>query len=358
MTLWVVRASKYGEHESDVRGRGVVAIGYSEIGDLTQSIDLDEMQSWEAKYRRIAPDANERSIGARTGALWTFARKIKIGDKVVLPLKSQSAIALACVQSEYEYRPDFPEGMRHTRRVQMERERPPPQRVRPGHPGYSFGSFADRLSGKIRNERRSTCARAQFDGTPPPAPSATDVPAADEPDAAAAGRDGRGTSPRSSSRSRLRDLVVESIARDFKGHDLADLTGAIVKAQGYEVEVSPPGPDGGVDVLAGRGGLGLRGAPHLRAGQIRRHRPTDVNVLRGLAGSHETRSAPTTDCWSPGVDSPSPLSEERHGSTHFKIRLWDQGDLVRRALRRVRQVARSDPGEAAARAHLGARPVG
>ena len=111
----------------------------------------------------------------------------------------------------------------------------------------------------------------------------------------------------------------------FRGHDLARLTGAILKAQGYEVEVSPPGPDGGVDVFAGRGGLGLE-PPRICVQVKSGGGSTDVNVLRGLRGAMDSFGADYGLLVSWGGFT-KPLRREAR-QAHFKIRLWDQGDLV------------------------------
>ena len=54
-----------------------------------------------------------------------------------------------------------------------------------------------------------------------------------------------------------RDEILKFIQANFKSHDLARLVDAVLRAQGYKTEVSPPGPDGGVDILAGSGALGF-----------------------------------------------------------------------------------------------------
>ncbi len=43
------------------------------------------------------------------------------------------------------------------------------------------------------------------------------------------------------------------INRKFKRHDLARLVEAVFQAQGYVTIQSEPGPDGGVNILAGAG---------------------------------------------------------------------------------------------------------
>lgn len=49
----------------------------------------------------------------------------------------------------------------------------------------------------------------------------------------------------------LRDYI----SRRFKDHLLADLISGVLEAQGFETKVSPPGPDGAVDITASSGSL-------------------------------------------------------------------------------------------------------
>ena len=317
MTLWVVRAGRYGEHESDALDRGVVAIGYGEMGDLAPFRDRKQL---EKAYRKACPEFSDGRVTTRVAQLWAFSKRIEVGDHVVLPVKTQSAIALGRVQSLYGYRSGFPEGMRHTRSVRWN-ENVLPRSAFDRDILHSFGSALTVF--QVSRNNAEARVLACFAGTPLPAPSAADVPAADEADAAEpATTDVEAVAPIAE---QARDLVVENIARDFRGHDLARLTGAILAAQGYEVEVSPPGPDGGVDVLAGRGGLGFE-APRICVQVKSGVTPTDVNVLRGLRGAMDPFGADYGLLVSWGGFT-QPLRREAR-QAHFKIRLWDQGDLV------------------------------
>lgn len=49
-----------------------------------------------------------------------------------------------------------------------------------------------------------------------------------------------------------RDQIERRIASAFTGHDFTRLVAEILKAQGYLVNVSPPGADNGIDIVAGR----------------------------------------------------------------------------------------------------------
>ena len=51
--------------------------------------------------------------------------------------------------------------------------------------------------------------------------------------------------------------IREHVERNFHGHALSDLVAAVLEAEGYKVSVSSPGPDGGVDILAGKGPMGF-----------------------------------------------------------------------------------------------------
>src|SRR3546814_783200 len=51
--------------------------------------------------------------------------------------------------------------------------------------------------------------------------------------------------------------IISLIKSEFAGHDLANLVAEILEVEGYTTRVSTPGPDGGVDILAAGGALGL-----------------------------------------------------------------------------------------------------
>ena len=100
---------------------------------------------------------------------------------------------------------------------------------------------------------------------------------------------------------------------------------AVLHAQGYKTEVSPPGPDGGVDILAGSGILGFD-HPRLcvqvkssvsAAGQ------TVFNELLGVMTKYKAEQGLFVS-WGGFTDAVLKDSKKEY----FSIRLWDQGDLV------------------------------
>ena len=119
--------------------------------------------------------------------------------------------------------------------------------------------------------------------------------------------------------------IVAQIQARFKGHALTHLVDAVLRADGWNTRVSPPGPDGGVDIFAGRGPLGLD-APYLCAQVKSQDSPADVTVYRTLQGTMQTFDAEQglLVCW--GGFNKAVLQESRQG--HFTVRLWDSRVLV------------------------------
>jgi len=98
-----------------------------------------------------------------------------------------------------------------------------------------------------------------------------------------------------------------------------------LRADGWVTKASPPGADGGVDILGGRGSLGLD-APRLCVQVKSQNTPCDVTVLRTLQGTMQTFKAEQglLVCW--GGFNKAVLTEARQ--SHFSVRLWNSGELV------------------------------
>ena len=54
-----------------------------------------------------------------------------------------------------------------------------------------------------------------------------------------------------------RDYVKKSLAKDLKGHPLAEFVAHLLNVMGYRTRISLPGPDHGVDIVAHRDELGF-----------------------------------------------------------------------------------------------------
>jgi restriction system protein len=312
--VYLARAGGSGEDEEFALENGVAIIGFREIPSMEGMRDYEEVAKLVAA-RLLG--RKPRAIGNIAGQLWAFAIAMTEGDIVVLPRKLTSQIALGRVKGPYRFLKVGNE-FRHTRTVEW---------VRPDAPRtafeqdmlYSFGAFLT-VCNVSRNDAERRVA-AVLAGKSDPGPST-------EPN--------RPTSPASVPNEAqtvatpdlpqlAHDQVLAHIQARFAGHALAGLVDAVLRADGWVTKVSPPGPDGGVDILAGRGPLGLD-APRLCVQVKSQNSPADVTVYRTLQGTMQTFKAEQglLVCW--GGFNRSVLAESKQG--HFTVRLWESRDLV------------------------------
>ena len=120
------------------------------------------------------------------------------------------------------------------------------------------------------------------------------------------------------------DQITSRVAEEFAGHGLATLVTAILRAEGYVCTQSPPGPDGGIDVTAGRGPLGLD-APRILA-QVKSGGQIGAPVVTQLHGSMTTNGAEQglLVAWG-GLSKPA---RDALKNQQLKVRVWEAGEVV------------------------------
>ncbi len=307
MAVWLVRAGKYGDAEQTAIDKNIVTIGWNEIPDLSS---FKDRKSISDLYRELNPDAPAGKIANHVGQLWAFRGRIEKDDLVVLPLKSRPAIAIGKVVGPYEYTAEMRDGIRHIRKVEWLRS-DLPRTAFDQDILYSFGAFMTVC--RIERNKAEERIRAVLSGKKTPANIQVN------------GEDVEDESLVLDIEQAASDQILEYIQQKFSGHNLAVLVDAILKSEGYLTRVSPPGPDGGVDILAGTGPMGF-GQPRLCVQVKSSASPADVTTLRGLQGVLQNFHAEQglLVCW--GGFKSSVIQEARQN--FFTIRLWDSGDLL------------------------------
>lgn len=120
------------------------------------------------------------------------------------------------------------------------------------------------------------------------------------------------------------EQVRQLVTQRFAGHDLTELVAEVLQAQGFTgVSQSPPGADRGVDILAGRGPLGM-GSPRL-AVQVKTGQ-AGVPEFRQLRGTMSDFNADQGLLVAWAGFKGTVRAEARTG--HFAVRLWDAQDLL------------------------------
>ena len=328
MTMWLVRAGKAGEKEQTALLNATALIGWEEVPDLTSCTDRDELLGLLSE---AYPGERRKTLASWQNQIWPIRETMQVGDLVALPLKARAAIAFGTVAGDYTYRTDLPGPPQHSRPVrwlaQVPRSEFDPDML------FSFGAFMTVC--RIGRNDAEARVRALLDQACWPAAGAP-VPRAPLP---------RAPVSRASDLANLRPsslagplpltldqleqqsaaMIRDRIAQRFKGHELAGLVAALLEAQGYKARVSPPGIDGGVDILAGCGPLGFD-APRLVVQVKSQDTKVDVRVLRELSGVMARFQAEHGLLVGWGGFNQVVRSEA--ASDYFRLRLWEADDVV------------------------------
>lgn len=309
MSLWVVRAGQHGEQQETAVRERVVCHAWNKLPDYSACRTKEALRDL---YVQTFPHETEKRIANGLGQVWRFAREIEKGDLVALPLKSESAFAFGRVTGDYEYA-SIAANVMHIRRVEWLKT--VPRSVLPKDVLFSMNSSLTVF--KVwRNDAEKRVKKILA-----LAPSFPDV----ETERAEADNDVLADDGSVNLEQTARDEVLKFIETKFKGHDLARLIDAVLRAQGYKTEVSPPGPDGGVDILAGSGSLGFeqpRLCVQVKSGASAEGQRT-YNELLGVVSKFASQQGLLVS-W--GGFTNSVKTDAR--KEFFRIRLWDQGDVV------------------------------
>lgn len=311
--VYLVRAGGDGRDENYALDNGVAIIGFDDYPSLAAAQDYDAILEL---VRATKPNFKPRAAGNYAGQLWAFALAMKEGDIVVLPRKLTAQVALGRVKGPYKHA-KVGGVLRHVRKVEWLRP-DVPRSVFGQDLLNSFGAFMTVCN--IRRNNAEERISAVLAGKPDPGflPSPGKSP---EPETLV----GDGETGGHDLALAANDQIVAHIQSRFHGHALAKLVNAVLVADGWSTKLSPPGPDGGIDIFAGRGPFGLD-APRLCVQVKSQNSPADVTVYRTLQGAMQSYKAEQglLVCW--GGFNKVVLSEARQG--HFMVRLWDSRDLV------------------------------
>lgn len=322
---WVVRAGRRGENEQFNLEHGVATVGWDAVGDLTSCTTREDVRALVAEaYPADSPGKQANS----TGQLWAFRDSIKSGDLVVMPSKLQPGyLRLGRCTGPFRYvSAELDKSRRKQLPVDWATELVSRSAIKDDLLN-SLGAIST-LFNPTRNNAAARLEQVAKTGVDPGRSllSATATkrtkPDSDLANDAEQGVVDPDVAPTAEA---IRDRVRTHLVENFSGHKMTHLVAEILEALGFICEVSPAGPDGGVDIIAGRGPLGLD-APTLIVEVKSEPTPIDVKVFRGL---HSAMTQHRADqgllvAWG-GVKS-SVMREFARDRT--SLRIWDAETLL------------------------------
>lgn len=250
-----------------------VRIGWVDAGDLT---DIpDDRERFKAHLREHYADNSEGWIANAAGQLLRFRHTMQVGEQIVYPQKSDRTVNLGRIRGDYAYDPETSSRYPHVRSVEWLKTGISRDVFTQGAL-YELGSAMSVFTVKTHNQE--IFAKGGLAGPAGrEAPSTKEEPPeVDEP-----------TAERISESTR--DYILKTFNSELKGHGFAQWCGWLLETLGYTARVSPPGADGGVDIVATEDPLGVK-RPLLKVqcksgtGQIG---SPDVQALNGTLADNE-----------------------------------------------------------------------
>jgi restriction system protein len=310
MTLWVVRCGGDGSFEQDALSNNIVGIGWGDLGDISKFSSRAELM---LHFAATLPNDSVASLRNQLAQVFAFSNRIQIGDLVALPLKNSASIAFGRITGKYKYVEQAHRYVSHQRSVEWIKEIP--RSLIDQDLLYSFGGFSTVFEVK-RNDAEARIL-ALISGSKLPSPQPRQPKRMDEVedeieeifDIEQFGR----------------DQIRKIIEQKFTGHNLSWLVGEILKAEGYTVLVSPAGPDGGVDVLAGSGKTGFddpKIAVQVKSGNV----TVDASTLRDLQGTMKIFGATNGLVVSWGGFTSQAIKDSR--KAFLQIHTWTSDDVI------------------------------
>jgi restriction system protein len=265
-SMWMVRAGVDSEYFSDFRDKKVVAIGWKEVGDLTDISQEDLVDRVASTY----PAYKRRKAIITASQLFRFCSDIKEGDHVVTYDSGRRKYLIASVTGPYRYVPGQLDGLTHVRSVDWQRE-------------------IDRDEISVPTKNTLGAISTLFAISEQPAYELLQLMHGERP--AASERTAEGD--RENQEDILRD--IEERSREFikdsldalEWDEMQEVVAGLLRAMGYKTRVSPPGSDRGKDIVASPDGFGFE-SPRIVVEVKHRESTVSADQIRSfLGGRHK-----------------------------------------------------------------------
>jgi restriction system protein len=311
--LWLVRLGKNGEGETSALETSNLVLGFT-IDSLAGAKDREAVL---AVVARSLPDLKPKTQLNFAAQLNQFCNQMQLGDLVVVPLKTTGQIAVGEVAGPYAHTAQ----RAVSRPVNWLRQDMPREAFRQDLL-FSFGAFMTVCEVR-RNDALRRVEVTVKTGVDPGFETGVELPKRPTANPEIAVEDA--TDAERDLAQLARDQIERKIASSFTGHEFTRLVAEILKAQGYVVNVSPPGADNGIDMVAGRGTLGFD-APTLvvqvKSGEVVVDQPTLQALIGAVTDAKASHGLLVS--WR-GFNR---VVEKRRNELFFRIRMWGRTQLV------------------------------
>ena len=315
---WLTRAGRAGERDDWALANGVTPGGFGEVPDISKCESLNDVRDVVAA---AMPNEKAQAHTNYAAQLWALKGRMQEGDLVVLPRKGTSQLAIGRVTGPYRYLSDEVEpSRRHVRPVAWIRVDVPRSVVKQDLL-YSLGAFMTYCE-VSRNEAAQRIGVLASGGSDPGTSGVLSVGQS----TSGGDADIEASDAPVDLEQFARDRITAVIQQEFAGHRMQDLVAAVLTAQGFTCRIAPEGADGGIDILAGSGPLGMdepRLVVQVKSEQKAISDPV-VTQLLGSVSKHQPAQGLLV-AWG-GL---TPPAHRTLLDNYFRVRAWDSEELIR-----------------------------
>ncbi|MER9456577.1 restriction endonuclease [Mesorhizobium sp. M0478] len=307
---WLIRLGKFGEQEAAALASGELATGWA----IPNFPAPPTKEGIAAAVQATYPEQKSGTLQNWSVQLNQLANGVQDGDLAIVPLKTTGQIAIGQVTGDFFLNSEN----RPARRVKWLRTDLPRDAVKQDLL-YSLG--ASQTVCEVQRNDAATRFKVLLQSGHDPGPN---------------GKSFNTSGAEQNTADSLADAQVDfiipaqdqierHISANFVGHAFTELVAAILRAQGYQTRVSPPGADKGVDIVAGQGALGLE-SPRLvvqvKSGDIVVDQPALQSLLGTIQDTHAEYGLLVS--WSGFKSS----VRQRTNDLYFRVRFWGRQELI------------------------------
>lgn len=253
---WMVRAGRGARHISEFTDNSIVAIGWSEIGEIDNAISKDILIE---KAKQCYPNASKGKLAIWVGQVIRFLQEVEVGDTVLSYDSGRRVYMVGTVESDAKYDSTIIPDLPRIRKVKWEGEVSRDQLSTPTKNTLGAISTLFLLSESAAEEIQSVLEGKAV-------PTKPDVEGEEEDQLL------------DNVKEQSKEYIKDSINR-LGPYELQDLVAGVLRAMGYKTRVSPPGADRGIDIIASPDGFGFE-QPRI---------VVECKHRRGAMGSQEIR---------------------------------------------------------------------
>ena len=322
MSIWVVRGGKFGEYENRFINESKIYL--TRDGFKTDLNKIPEQNELRTVLDDFYPTLPSSKLASWSDQIWSFAHDLQQKDWIIVPSKLSPVIHVGEITGGYSYDKNGSDPYYHSREIKWI-EKDIPRGYFPTDILYQLGGFKDVFNADGVEKVFQTMADNDW------APTKDDDTSYEQTNELIA-----------LLQEISRDQIAQLIRNKFKGHRLAKLVKALMETKGYTTHMGSTDESGSdLDILAAKGGMGFDDdsriciqvkADDLPVATLDKFLGTmnDVGANYGLLVS-----------WG-GFKS---NVEQERSNEFFKVRLWNQNDLIDQVLSHYEELDNYIKGE-------------